>query len=63
MWTNEKCQNWIVSDTLQYMKTVNRTQTNDWYRINLLLLDRNKWNHLTVKNQFKLVYKYYQQSV
>ena len=29
------------------MKPFNYVQTNDWYQIELLVLDSNTWNHLT----------------
>ena len=38
----------------QYLKPFKWVQTNDQYWIELLVLDRNSWNHLTVckKNEF-----------
>ena len=34
-----------------YLKPFNFVQTNDWYNIELLMLDCNTWNHLTVCKQ------------
>ena len=40
--------------------TQNCMLTNDWYQIELLILDSNTWNHLTVwqTNDLQLVLKY-----
>ena len=35
----------------EYLILFNGLQTNEWYRIEVFVLDMNIWNHLTVYNQ------------
>ena len=43
----KRMTNWIVSDTLQYLKSFNSVQTNEWCWIELLVIKSSNWSSLT----------------
>ena len=47
--------NSIISVWLQYLKTSNSLQTNDWYWIELSVLDINTWNYLSVRKKWVML--------